>query len=183
MLDVPMTEEARDEWGAHVLEHGIPPAPERLEIGMSVPLARWVADDVGAVMFVEYFADPEDPDDEPWVGCDMQPYRRTPTAWDVTDSSGGGGWFDPPFVRPDMGSHEVAICSFFGSGDDGGKIEATCGVVGSGVVIHELHTQGRVIAVPIESPIGAFVVVTAAAPSELVFRLADGSEARRVTLA
>jgi hypothetical protein len=130
----------------------------RLPVGdRFVILARWADADRGAVFTLSpsRFSDPADGDYDTDVTSFL---RRADGTWDE-EGSGGGGWIAPRIVRPDMPPGDFQI---FGTGFNPGRgwTPAYCfGFCGTDVVSIESDNGGRLATGPIESPVGAFVVV------------------------
>jgi hypothetical protein len=82
------------EWTVRVLEDGLPPLPDRLELGQTVPVAFWRGEKYGAVLFVRLWKNGQ-PDSD----CAITE-RREDGSWDEPSSWGGSAWIDDPLSRP-----------------------------------------------------------------------------------
>lgn len=146
-------------WCEWVLDHGLPELPDTFAKGEAVPIARWIGPEFGAVLRTEWSWSDEPRSDRPdalWSVVQM--FRRTATGWEGSSGDGGGGWYDPPFQPPTIGSREVQTFGAHSSGGDGWRGAARFGRVGSDIAFAELATGDRTVRQPIESPIGAVIV-------------------------
>ena len=165
--------------GPDVLDNGLPPLPETIEVTHGVAVARWVDGDFGVVLCV-YRNDPADePDEESFYeyGYDVQPYQRINGSWESSGGSGGSNWHSPPFERyPGLSRFTVSAGHIHQQQSDGAPpIRVVDGLVGEGVVSIETVHRGRTHAMPIESPIGAWVAgVVGDGPAQWVARDAAG---------
>jgi hypothetical protein len=106
-----------------------------------------------------------------------------PDGWEAASTGGGGGWFDPPFVRPDLPA-EYAALGHFHSG--GGTAEESApdtftwtyasayGFTGLAAATVEVEDEDGTTAREIESPLGVFIVV-ADASQRAVARVRTGA--------
>jgi hypothetical protein len=84
-------------WTVRVLEGGLPPLPARLELGQTVPVARWRGERYGAVLFVRLWRNGTVDSD-----CAIT-QRAADGSWEEPGAWGGSGWIDDPLVRPRTG--------------------------------------------------------------------------------
>jgi hypothetical protein len=86
-----------EEWTVRVLEDGLPPLPDRLELGQTVPVAFWRGKRHGAVLFVRLWKNGQ-PDSD----CAIT--ERAPDGtWEEPSGWGGGPWIDDPLARSENG--------------------------------------------------------------------------------
>jgi hypothetical protein len=85
------------EWTVRVLEDGLPPLPDRLDRGQTVPVAFWRGERYGAVLFVRLWKNGQ-PDSD----CAITE-RAADGSWEEPSSWGGGPWIDDPVVRSESG--------------------------------------------------------------------------------
>ena len=156
---------------------GISEPPPEFDVGMSIPVARWVGVDVAAVLSIEWMSgDGDSPD----ISSEVRSFVWSDGGWESTGCSGGGGWPDPPIVRlldrPD--AFEPGHVQRAWIDDD--VIGTTFALVGPDVVTVEVVRDGDVQLMAVESPLGA-VVAAARGPgrAELVGRRRDGREVGR----
>ena len=165
-----------DEWIPWVLDHGLPPLPPTLGDDDAVPVARWVGAPFGAVLFVQWDGN-MDEDGERSLSSEIEVFRRLGDRWEPPSTGGGGGWFDPPFVRPHL-PPEYAVLSHFHSG--GGPLQgpsegtpswtysSAYGFTGTAAKTVEVEDEEGTIERPIESPLGVFIVVADATQGAIV---------------
>ncbi len=152
------------DWGAWVLDDGLPALPTDVAVGESVPVARWCGPRYGAVLFVEWSWSEDHEDDS--LRSEVQIYRRAPDRWEPSNGSGGGGWFDPPLVPPPVPPRAADLWHFHASGGDDWRGCAAFGLAGSDAAVIEVSDVDGLTRRPIESPIGALVVCSdATAPA------------------
>lgn len=179
----PWSEELGEELASAALTHGLPTPPVNFRSGMSVPVARWIGNGVGAVLSIEWMAggEPEVPD---YPCTEVRCFLPSDTGWVATDGSGGNGWFDPPFLRPEIEPTELIRIGLHMEQLGHGTIHAVSGVVGRRIEVIEVIHGDTSIRYRVESPFGAFVAaVKGDGPAELVAYLADGTEAGRCLFA
>lgn len=102
------------EWTVRVLEDGLPPLPERLEPGQTVPVAFWRGERYGAVLFVRLWRNGQ-PDSD----CAITE-RAANGSWEEPASWGGGPWIDDLVVRSETGwdGDQVAWLGSLATGDE-----------------------------------------------------------------
>lgn len=156
--------EAMGDWEEWVLEHGVPhDVPEVLGAGEAVPVACWRDDTWAAVLHLSYREASVDPDEPEWdepagIDDETQTFRWAGDGWEAAGGSGGGGWFDGLRLRPPpMADDEVIVLGHAGGGGPEWVCGALRGVAGAGACAVEVEQAGRVVARPIDSPIGAWV--------------------------
>jgi hypothetical protein len=135
-----------------VLERGLPLLPPALPDDALVPVARWVGPRFGAVMYVGW--DGHESELGRYVSSEIYVFRRTDDGWASTNS-GGGGWFDPPLVRPNLPSDAVALDHFHA----GSGYVAAFGRTGVNAETIEVVDSTGVTTHGIDSPLGVFIVV------------------------
>ncbi len=145
----PWADEYQTEWGLWTIAHGLPDPPEPFTVGMLVPLARWVDDRCAAVLSVSWWEDDEEP---PSLRSDVELFTRDDGSFEP-EGSGGTGWFEPPFSRPDMPADVVAVGGWLANG----PLQAMFGVAGSAVTDVVLRTPRATQVRAIESGVGAWV--------------------------
>jgi hypothetical protein len=142
--------------GAWVLDHGLPALPPELDTDEAVAIARWSGEEYGAVLYVSSYVDEEE--GESGVDTDVQTYRRVGGSWVASEGSGGGGWFDQPFERPDIGENYAAVLHVHSMHGPTESYCAAYGVAGRGAAFVEVLTATGSAVAPLDSPVGAFVV-------------------------
>lgn len=171
-------------WSLWVLDHGLPPLPGAVAADESVPIARWVGPRFAAVEHVQCWHDDdaEDPDPDE-LENEIELLVRREDGWEVASGSGGSSWHDPPFSRPSaLLDDDVWFGGEVGSGGDGWYACAIEGIAGADAATVEVECDGVVTPMPIESPIGAFVVaLDAARPAVVRVRRTDGSVLKQTT--
>ena len=91
-------------------------------------------------------------------------------------SDGGGGWFEPPLVRPVIGGRVVYAHNLSSHGGSQWRCAARWGWVGPEITTAELLVDDTVDSRPIESPVGAVVVAfDALRPSTIRLMASDGA--------
>lgn len=133
-----------------VLEEGLPPLPERLEKGQTVPIALWRGERYGAVVFVRLWRNGQVDHD-----CAITS-RADDGAWEEPSSYGGSAWIDDPLHRPESGWDGEPVEWIGVTGIQ--EIRAVKGVASLEVASIGVEQSGRKWRVPIDSPAGAFVV-------------------------
>ncbi len=93
-------EKLMTDWSVWVLDHELPSLLRTLQPSEAVPVPRWAGPSFGAVLHVDRSG--SDDDDDDGLRSEVELFRRTPAGWEPSSGSGGGGWFDPPFRRPDV---------------------------------------------------------------------------------
>jgi hypothetical protein len=150
-------EEYMTEWSEWVLDHGLPEFPEAVEVGESVPVARWDGRHVGAVLHVQWNWSDEHDDDE--LISEVQVFDRTPDDWRVYGGQGGSNWPWVPSLRPpQIASTRAGIIGTFTTAEHGRTCTAVNGVAGSAASTIELVDEGGTLSRPIESTLGVFIV-------------------------
>jgi hypothetical protein len=149
-------EEWMEGWSLWVLDHGLPDLPATVEVGESVPVARWAGPRFGAVLHVDWSWSEDHEDDS--LSSEIEVFRRGADGWESSSGSGGGGWFDPPLCRPDVPPRYAALGHWHASGGDGWGCCAAYGLAGVEAVTVEVIDMDGVTRHPIESPLGVFVV-------------------------
>jgi hypothetical protein len=141
-----------------VLIDGLPEPPPVAVPGLTFPAALHRGDYFGAVLFLRLWRDGN------WDSDTAITYREG-TGWAHPSSCGGGGWTNP-YNRPNDGwnGDPLMICGGSGSGmddDDGHFRNATAvdGLAAKAVAAIEYTTAGKTLQYPIDSPLGAFVIV------------------------
>jgi hypothetical protein len=166
-------EELMTDWSLWVLDHGLPVLPDRVEVGQSVPVARWAGPRFGAVMHVQWSWGCDDEDDA--LINEVEVFARHQEGWCPSSGSGGSGWFDPPFQRPaSLGPHEAYAIGQHCSGADGWYCCAVDGLAGGDAAFVEVEDADGTTRRPIESPFGAFVACSDGQHKALI-RVLDAS--------
>jgi hypothetical protein len=93
-------EDVMTDWSLWVLDNGLPKLPDRVEVGESVPVARWVGARFAAVLHVQWRWGDSEEDDV--LISETEVFARREGGWEISSGSGGTNWFDPPFVRPQL---------------------------------------------------------------------------------
>ena len=173
-----------DNWNSWVLDHGLPRLPPTLGDDDAVPVARWVGPRFGAVLLVDWGGDADDEEGR-YLSSEIEVFRRVGDRWEPPASGGGGGWFDPPFVRPDIPADYAMLGHFH---DGGGPLQgpseqhpawrysSAYGFTGTAAETVEVEDEDGTMKAPIESPLGVFIVVSDATQRAVVrVRRGDGT--------
>lgn len=167
-----------DDPASSVLDNGLPELPESLEPGHGIAAARWVDGDFGVVLCV--YRRVPDADDDPVdfdeYGYDVRGYFRHNGEWEALNGSGGSSWPDPPFARlSELRQYGIASGHMHAEGAGNELVRIADGFAGPGVMTIEVSHNGAVTQMPVESPIGAWVVgVVGEGPAAWTARDADG---------
>lgn len=150
-------EELMRDWSLWTLDHGLPELPDRVEVGDSVPVARWAGPRFGAVLHVVQFSwGAQAADDE--LISEIEVFARVGDSWQPSTGSGGTSWFDPPFTRPaSLGARDAYAGGETCSGGGGWCCSAIDGLAGSDATFVEVDDSDGTTRRAIESPFGAFV--------------------------
>jgi hypothetical protein len=102
---------------------------------------------------------------------------RVGTEWEKASGSGGGGWFEPPFKRPNtIGPRDAQTHGEVQSGGDGWDCCAVDGLAGIDAAFVEVEDGDGATRRPIESPFGAFVACSDASQVAIVRVLSASGE-------
>jgi hypothetical protein len=146
------------EWSLWTLEHGLPELPDRVEVGETVPIARWVGGRFAAVMHVQWMW--TDAHLRDYLSSETELFFRRGNSWE-TESSGGASWLDPPFRRPpSFGPREVLPLTQTGATVPDGYCWSIEGIAGTEAAFVEVIDLEGATRRAIESPFGAFVACT-----------------------
>ncbi len=147
------------EWSLWVLDHGLPRLPTTVEVGQTVPIARFVGVRFAAVMHVQWVWSESHEND--YISTETELFFRLGDTWDPADGSGGASWFDPPFQRPpSIGAREVHGFTQTGSVGRGGSCQSIEGIAGVEATHIEVIDRDGTMRRPIESAFGAFIACT-----------------------
>jgi hypothetical protein len=166
-------EDVWTDWSTWVLDHGLPDLPAALDVGESVPVARWVGERFAAVLHVQWM----------WGDCgddhlinEVETFARRDDVWIAANGSGGTGWFDPPFRRPEsIGPDDVEVTGEQLSGGDGWYCCAVDGIAGTDARFIEVDDADGTTRQPIESPFGAFIACSDGT-REAIVRVLDADD-------
>ena len=168
------------DWSIWVLDHGLPEMPDTVEIGWSVPVARWVGDSVGAVLHVQWQWTEDHAEEQPDRSLSL--VQRQPAdfliseveilagmsgKWQNPTGSGGTGWIDPPLARPErVGDRHIGVFGLHGDavGDPAVRWATIYGVTAPPITYLRVSVDSADIRYPIESPTGAWIVGYRARP-------------------
>jgi hypothetical protein len=164
-----------------ILEHGLPSLPATLGHDEAVPVARWIGRHFGAVLVVEWSEDGTDA--ERYLSSEIYVFERVEHRWESMNTGGGGGWFDPPFVRPKLAEDFAALMHFHSCGDPAEPTEglrwryaSAYGYAGTAAKTVEVEDDDGIAQREIESPLGVFIVVAdGTRPAVVRVRRGDGS--------
>jgi hypothetical protein len=156
------------EWTVRVLEDGLPPLPDRLERGQTVPVAFWRGEKYGAVLFVRLWRNGQ-PDSD----CAIAE-RAGDGSWQEPSSWSGGPWIDDPVTRSETGwdGHQVVWLGSQATGDaaEEGVPEWATEVASPGGV-----TGAEIVAVPADMPKEEVDAMFAAHEAEFEGRLLEAA--------
>ena len=164
-------EEWSSDWGAWVLERGLPELPAKLAFGEAVPVARWAGPAFGAVI---YITRDEDEGQERWDE-DVEPFVRSPGGWEPIGSTGGTKWPPEALQGIDVPPNFAAVGGSLLVGLGDGECCAFHGIAGRDARFVELIERDETTTNRFDSPVGIFVVCFA--PPDAVVRVLDGAEA------
>lgn len=164
-----------------ILENGLPSLPTTLGDDEVVPVARWIGPHFGAVLCVAWSGERDDP--ERYLSSEIYVFRRVEQGWESPNGGGGGGWFDPPLVRPNLDADFAAIVHAHSCGEPARPLEplrwsyiSAYGYTGTAAKTVEVEDDDAIVQREIESPLGVFIVVVDGTRRALVrVRRADGS--------
>lgn len=165
-------------WCDWVLDHGLPPLPDHIRVGETIPVAYWAGPEFGAVTVIRrHEPDPirgEDTD----VSQDTYCFRRTATGWDQATGDGGTNWPTGPDLSPlDVPSTFAALGGYLTVTEDGWRCTAVDGVVGRDAAWIEVVDSTTTTRRPVAAPIGVIVVcVSCGIDSTIRVLAADDSE-------
>jgi hypothetical protein len=165
-------EDLMTEWSVWVLDNGLPPLPDGVDPGESVPVAQWVGPRFAAVLHIQWMWSEDHNDDS--LSTETQVFVRRGQHWEIADGQGGSSWFDPPFERPSrVGPRTVAIGHEFCATEPSRSCCAVDGFVGSDAAHIEVEDADGMTRRPVESPFGAVIVCSDGA-GDATFRVLDG---------
>jgi hypothetical protein len=180
MLPTSFAEDLMTDWGLWVLDHGLPELPATVEIGESVPVARWVGPRFASVLHVQWMW--SDDHHRDYLASEVEVFVRTASGWDASDAIGGTSWFDPPLQRPSwVGPRDARIVGQHCSGSSGWSCRAVYGLAGDEAAFIEVIDARGVIRRPFDSAEGAFVACSDATETAEVRVLARDGTALTVT--
>jgi hypothetical protein len=148
------------DWSIWVLDHGLPELPDTVNVGESVPVARWPGVRFGAVVHVQWDWTEEHDEDE--LQSEIELFRRTAEGWEVASGGGGGGWFSPPLKRPPIPEDSAGLGHFQLAGSGDWQSCAAYGFAGARARFIEVIDSDGVTRHPLESPLGVFLVAAEA---------------------
>jgi hypothetical protein len=156
-------EQLMTEWSLWVLDHGLPPLPDRVAFGDSVPIAYWAGPLVGAVSHVQASAADLDLDQSERFDTEIECFRRIAGRWESVNAGGGTNW--PPgasLVQVEMAPGQVGFGGELTASGDGPACTAVDGVVGIDARWIETTDHSGTVRRPIEAPLGVIVVAVPA---------------------
>ena len=142
--------EYMDKWSLWVLDNGLPELPATVNLGESVPIARWSGPRFGAVLHVS--RDEDESDD--YLVTNVQVLWRIHQGWELSDGEGGSNWPGHNLAAPELPRRYVHFAHVHCSGN----LCAADGIAGAEAVVVELEDEDGVTRRPIESPLRAFIV-------------------------
>jgi hypothetical protein len=152
-------EQLMTDWSLWVLDHGLPPLPDRIEFGQSIPVAYWAGPLVGAVLHVQATAADPDLDEPESFDTEIECFRRVDGRWDVANATGGTDW--PPGASLGPTAAAPGYVGFGGeitASGDGPTCTAVDGIVGIDAMWIEVAGRGETVRRPVEAPLGVVVV-------------------------
>lgn len=162
-----------EDWGAWVLEHGLPPLPSFLGEADEVPVAYWAGTTLGAVLFLSWASNDEEEEEPPGareVNYDHCSFARADHGWHPTGGWGGtAGPREDPMQPP---RHPERYVRFFGEWQDGHARGLTGGVGAAARTIELQDQEGRTRR-PVDAPMG-LVIVCFDLHQEVTIRILDG---------
>jgi hypothetical protein len=164
-----------------ILEAGVPSLPAEIGDDEAVPIARWVGPRFGAVLFVMWSGASDDLDR--YLSSEIYVFQRHERGWESVNTGGGGGWFDPPFVRPGIDADSVSLAHFHSGRQPPLSAEgvrwtysSAYGYAGTAAKTVEVEDDDGLTQREIESPMGVFIVVAGGIGRAVVrIRRGDGS--------
>ena len=141
-------------WDARdVLRNGLPDPPATPVPGREFAVAKHDNVAVGAVLWLRLWRNGQ------W-DSDAEIVRRGDDGWEPSGSSGGGGWIDP-YQRPTRGwdGNSLLQMGTHWYSENGQSAVAVIGMVAKCVSAIEYKTESDRSVYPIESALGAYVIV------------------------
>jgi hypothetical protein len=132
-----------------ILEHGLPPLPSPLVPEQGAAVAAWRGDRHGCVLFTRVINDGMDDD------ADVAVVERAEDGSWVRIA--GGGEFDPDRLarqRPEWAAFDALVASGLTIAD----FRWVLGIAPERVAAIEVERAGERLRLPIDSPVGAFVI-------------------------
>jgi hypothetical protein len=140
-------------WSVWVLDHGLPELPERVELGQSVPVARWAGRRFGAVLHLQWNWSEDHEDD--YLATEVELFRRIDGGWAAASGGGGSDWpFEPPLTRPVIPLPQLSSGGETAPEDWGWSVIAFDGLSGTDAVAVEVSDQDGITREAIYSPLG-----------------------------
>ena len=169
-------EQLMEDWSLWVLEHGLPPLPDRVSIGESVTVAFWAGPLVGAVLHIQAIAADPHLDEPESFDTEITCFRRVGDRWDAANARGGTDW--PPgssLARIEVAPGFVGFSGEMTASGDGPTCTAIDGVVGVDARSIELTDTSGTVRRSVEAPLGV-VVVGVSDSRPVTIRVLDSSD-------
>jgi hypothetical protein len=146
-------EELMTDWSLWLLDHGLPELPERVELGQSVPVARWAGRRFGAVLHLQWNWSDDHEDD--YLATEVELFCLTESGWEAASGGGGSNWpFEPPLTRPVVPAASAEFWGETGSGELGWSVVAFDGLSGTDATAVEVTDSDGVTRQSVDSPLG-----------------------------
>jgi hypothetical protein len=176
-------EELTGDWSLWVLDHGLPPLPDRVGFGESVPIAYWAGPQIGAVLHIQATAADPHAGEPARFDTEVTCFRRVGDHWDAADAGGGTDWpAGASLARIQVAPGYVGFGGELNASGDGPVCTAVEGVVGDNARWIEVTDPAGTIRRPVDAPVGVIVIgIPAARPVTIrVLDSADREIARHV---
>jgi hypothetical protein len=170
-------------WALWVLDHGLPDLPDQMVEGLSVPIAFWAGQRVGAVMFVQRCPHDEECEADEHFTTDEVSFRRTDDGWIPAAGSSGVDWPQCGLGRLDVPARHVQFeepGEYRVDGPDGWACVRQTAVVGRDAAWIELVEGDQLTRRPVNAPTGRVIVAT---PGEepATIRILDSDQSELAT--
>lgn len=161
------------DWSIWVLDHGLPDLPQGVELGASVPVARWVGPRFAAVCHLQWMWSHRH--DHDYLATETQLLHRTAGEWEVAGGTGGSDWpFDPPLRRPISPPSYAQLGGRTCAGEEGWYCCALEGLAGLDAAVVRVSDMDGVTQQVVDSPLGVLIAAVDASVPAIVTVLDGG---------
>jgi hypothetical protein len=152
-------EKLMTEWSLWVLDHGLPPLPDRVASGESVPIAYWAGPLIGVVLHVQGTSADPDNGEPARFETDIECFRRADDHWEGVNARGGTDWpLGASPARMQVARGHVSFGGEMLATGDGPACAAVDGVVGTDATWIETTDHTGTVRRRVEAPLGVVVV-------------------------
>lgn len=155
------------DWSTWVLDHGLPELPQEVQIGESVPVARWAGPRFAAVCHLQWMW--SDGHEEDYLATETELFRHTASGWEVANGSGGSDWpLDPPLRRPATPPGYAQLGGQTCAGEEGWYCCALVGLAGPEAAVVQVTDDDGDTRREVDSPLGILIAaVDASRPASV----------------